>query len=466
MGQNEIKNGELYLKNYGTKMIERKRLLVTCSFIFLFTKQIICNIPKLLIKIPTRSRPEKLFKSLDMFYNKLSGSIPYHFLISCDIDDHLMNNEGVKKKLAAYPNLSFYFGTNNTKVQAYNADIDKHLDFSVLLIVSDDMEPAVQGYDTIIMDTMISNFPDFDGVLHFHDGHVGAQCNTYPIIGRTFYERFRYVYNPAYKSLYCDEELTMVSRILRKEYYSNQVLIFHNHPVYSNKGWDTLYAKNDSFHKIDQETFNQRRNKNFDLSETLFRQLFPKQLSILICTLEQRKEAFNHIYNKLKKQIQDNNLENKVEILYFLDNGQHTIGFKRNSLLRQSNGYYVCFVDDDDDVHENYVAMICQKLENSPDCVSLKGIITIDGREPRTFLHSIQYKEWFEQQKVYYRPPNHLNPIRRNIAIQFLFPETNLYEDKEWSLQIAKSGLLKKEEVIDIPYYFYTYISNKPKPVS
>lgn len=47
--------------------------------------------PKLLIKFPTRERPQKFFKMLDLYYQYLSGTVPVHFLISCDIDDRSMN---------------------------------------------------------------------------------------------------------------------------------------------------------------------------------------------------------------------------------------------------------------------------------------------------------------------------------------------------------------------------------------
>ena len=85
------------------------------------------------------------------------------------------------------------------------------------------------------------------------------------------------------------------------------------------------------------------------------------------------------------------------------------------------------------------------------------GIITIYGKNPRTFIHSIKYDSWFEKDNVYYRCPNHLNPIRRDIAIRCKFPEKNFQEDLDWSLQIAQSGLLKYEEEITKPYYFYLF---------
>jgi len=195
------------------------------------------------------------------------------------------------------------------------------------------------------------------------------------------------------------------------------------------------------------------------LSSTASKKLW----SILICTIEERKESFDRIYKKLQSQIHNNNLSDKIEILFFSDNRQNSIGFKRNTLIQQSTGEYVCFVDDDDDVNDRYVPMIYEKLVQKingekPDCVSLVGIITTNGKNPEKFIHSIQYNNKYCQENgIYYRPPNHLNPIKKSIAQQFLFPEKNFGEDMSWTLQIAHSGLLKTEAVIDEPYYFYQY---------
>jgi len=184
----------------------------------------------------------------------------------------------------------------------------------------------------------------------------------------------------------------------------------------------------------------------------------PKLWSILICTLEERKESFERIYKKLQSQIIDSKLAGEIEILFFCDNRKVSVGFKRNALLQQSSGEYVCFIDDDDDVHDRYISMIYEKLEQKPDCVSLVGIITTNGINPEKFVHSIQYNNKYCQENgIYYRPPNHLNPIKKSIAIQFLFPESNYGEDKSWTLRLAESKLLKTEAVIDEPYYFYQY---------
>jgi glycosyltransferase involved in cell wall biosynthesis len=76
-------------------------------------------------------------------------------------------------------------------------------------------------------------------------------------------------------------------------------------------------------------------------------------LSILIPTLESRKEEFHRLYEKLSNQIIGNSLADEVEILYLLDNREYSLGFKRNRLIEKAIGRFVAFIDDDDDVSDN-----------------------------------------------------------------------------------------------------------------
>ncbi len=181
------------------------------------------------------------------------------------------------------------------------------------------------------------------------------------------------------------------------------------------------------------------------------------RLSILICTLEARQESFKRIYNKLIDQIKAAGLEKEIEIKFFRDNRVYKIGHKRNELLHKAEGDYVMFVDDDDDVSNNFIELIYGATRTKPDCVSLTGIITHDGKNPKRFEHSIKYKEYSEVNGVYLRPPNHLNPIKREIATQFTLPHENHGEDTNWSMKILDSGLIKTEVEINVPYYYYLF---------
>lgn len=231
----------------------------------LFTNLNYCNHPRLLIKIPTRQRPAQFFNVLDLYYQQLSNNIPYIFLITCDIDDLSMNNAETKTRLSTYPNLVYYFNYNRTKIEAYNSDIKKNInDFDILLVASDDTKPS-KNYDLILAQLMLDHFPDFDGIINFNDGHMKRDLNTLPVLGINYYKRFGYVYHPTYKALWCDNELTLISQILNKEYYCDQVIIEHLHPTWHTASYDDLYRRNDKFYYQDQAIFEQRKRKRFDL---------------------------------------------------------------------------------------------------------------------------------------------------------------------------------------------------------
>lgn len=438
-----------------------------------------CFSEKILIKIPTRERPDKFFSTLNSYINLSSNEHEIIFLISCDEDDIQMNNSDVKSKLEKLPNLYYYFSPRQTKIEAINRDLNNHSEFDLLIAASDDMVPKVKNYDKIIVEKMRESFPEFDGVLNFNDGFIGHQLNTIPIIGKNYYKKFNYIYHPDYKSVCCDLELTLVSRLLGKEACFNEVLFLHQHPTYG-YAVDSLYIYNESsqFHAKDKTLLHKRFAKNFDLqleeiknnkilsSFDLYGSVNQDiKWSILICTLDERSDQFYLLLKKIMSQIEYNNLTQEVEVLFYKDNREVSVGRKRNALLKAAKGKYLCFIDDDDDISDFYVSSIYKKLEEIPDCVSLKGIIIHDGKKEK-FVHSIKIKEYGKIGTYYLRYPNHLNVIKSSIAKQFDFPEKNYGEDFDWATKIYKSGLLIKESSLNRYVYIYRYDSKKSATVN
>lgn len=162
---------------------------------------------------------------------------------------------------------------------------------------------------------------------------------------------------------------------------------------------------------------------------------------------------------------------NDIEFIYFKDNKEYSIGYKRNKLLEYSRGDYVAFIDDDDRIGENYFKRLLEGIEHDVDCCSLRGVITENGVNPLIFEHSLKYKEYktnehkkntpipiqISESVVYERYPNHLNCIRSSIAKQFTFPDKNHGEDTDWATKIFNSGLLQMEHYIDEVIYFYEW---------
>ncbi len=184
-----------------------------------------------------------------------------------------------------------------------------------------------------------------------------------------------------------------------------------------------------------------------------------KKLSILICSLNKREALLNRLLNVLCPQVCK--YPDDIEVIVERDNGEMQIGAKRNLLIQKSNAQYLCFIDDDDLVSDDYIDSIMNALKENPDVVGITGLITENGGKPRVFIHSLQYDDWFEKDHRYYRNNNHLNHVKTEYARIVKFPETNHGEDHDYSKQIQKVLKGKKEIFLDLPIYFYEFWSVK-----
>lgn len=183
----------------------------------------------LLVKFPTRSRPVKFFEVLDLYHKYLKNPEKTRFAISCDTDDVTMNNPATIDRVLSYKNTNIYFSHNKSKIQAINSNTPSN-GWDILLLASDDMIPQKEGYDEIIRDNMQKHHPDTDGVLWFPDGYR-PDLNTLSIMGKKYYDRFGYIYHPAYFSLWCDNEFQEVAESLGKQTKIDDVIIKHCHEI-------------------------------------------------------------------------------------------------------------------------------------------------------------------------------------------------------------------------------------------
>jgi len=155
-----------------------------------------------------------------------------------------------------------------------------------------------------------------------------------------------------------------------------------------------------------------------------------------------------------------------VEVLVNADGGEKSTGRKRNELLQQAKGKYVVAVDDDDRVSERYIVELLEAAKSDADCFSISGYMWTNGSNRRDWHISKNYdyctKQNQQGEDVFYRFPNHIAPIKRQIAAQFEFPDKYQFEDFEWASKIKASGLIKTEYRIEyVPMYIYDFVSQK-----
>ena len=215
----------------------------------------------LLIQFPTRERPTQAVNIVDKYIENLDDPSDCIVNINCDIDDATMNDPEIIAKLKRHPQVAINFDSNQSKVEAVNKNV-RNFNFDIVIVASDDMRPVTKGYDRILKEEMNKNFPDLDGVLWFFDGH-NESTNTFPILGRKYYERLRYIYNPTYFGLFCDNEFQQVAAKHDKMKKYEQVLFVHDHPDYGGVVFDNLYKKSYLFGHLDSNNYKKRKAEGF-----------------------------------------------------------------------------------------------------------------------------------------------------------------------------------------------------------
>mgnify|MGYP003124414324 CR=1 FL=1 len=165
------------------------------------------------------------------------------------------------------------------------------------------------------------------------------------------------------------------------------------------------------------------------------------KLSILILSIPSRLEKYTVLQNKLLEQIGD---REDVEVLSFIDNKSFHIYEKRNVLLNAARGSHLCWLDDDDDVEDNYISCLTDIIENDPswDVISFNQNAYLDGKHARIFCdmynpHDPVLVDQTGEYRDTLRPPYHWCCWKTELAQSEQFVETysqtgQSCEDIQW----------------------------------
>lgn len=188
------------------------------------------------------------------------------------------------------------------------------------------------------------------------------------------------------------------------------------------------------------------------------------RLSILIATLESRKEQCHALIERLTAQ----DVNSEVQILVSRDDGGARVGAKRQSLLAAAKGLFVVSHDDDDEPSDDYVPSILEHCKEGVDCIGFRIDCYGYAKGRPSLLEqaivSNRYPRWAENVDGfrYVRHTHHLVPVLREHALKVGFDPTSKYgEDYAYSMGLKRSGLLKKEAFIDKVLYTIRHNPNK-----
>lgn len=132
-----------------------------------------------------------------------------------------------------------------------------------------------------------------------------------------------------------------------------------------------------------------------------------------------------------------------------------TVGEKRNKLLRSASGEYVCFIDDDDKISPQYIRMILDSMSTRPgmDCYPFR----VEFKNKLLGRHDVLFSRTFARDSnkgdVWERMPNHLIPVRRDLALRVMFDNIQMGEDARYAKNLKPH--LKTECMIPEVLYYY-----------
>ena len=168
------------------------------------------------------------------------------------------------------------------------------------------------------------------------------------------------------------------------------------------------------------------------------------KLSILIPTLPNRLEIFYLPLMKiLLKQIEP---YNNIELISLFDNKKRTIGRKRQNMIDIIQGEYVCFIDDDDRISDDYIKLIMDTLDNNPntDCVVFWSCINQPNMEDKIV------KFGFEEGN---NLPCHVHVWKSSIVKKYEYKNINHGEDHDW-INRAINDIHHLSKIDKILYYY------------
>jgi len=185
-------------------------------------------------------------------------------------------------------------------------------------------------------------------------------------------------------------------------------------------------------------------------------------LSILMPALSFREQV---LAQKIRTQIEAlGSQKHCVEFLTDVDSGEKTSGQKRQSLFEASSGGRVCFVDDDDDVHDKYVEELAKCSVFWPECsvLTFNLKMTSTKRQGSRLQHRHEvwkFGLWKDNRKAGMMSANHLCAWKREIAATVAWdPALGYADDQMWYQPLINHPSLHlTEKHIDETLYNYKF---------
>lgn len=215
---------------------------------------------KILVKYTSRGRPDRFFDGMETIYGNCAKVEHLIVLVTCDLDDNTMNTPEVRDRINGYTNAHVIYGTSTGKINAINRDLDimpdSFSDYDILVNFSDDMRFTYYGWDECIR----RDFARLD--LSFYMAYLDEDTNgilsTMLIAGKDWINKFGFIYDPQFISLWCDVLVEDCAKYLAKYEYTGYTIYKHLLPTYGHLPEDAMFRQQqDIGWTVDFATYNE-----------------------------------------------------------------------------------------------------------------------------------------------------------------------------------------------------------------
>ena len=206
---------------------------------------------------PSKGRPEQAYSAMKMFIDCCgNSSVISKYVLSIDLEDERLPEYHKRFKDS---DVTLEVNRNQSAIQAINVAAQQYIHLNsdeIVVVASDDFYPE-KGWALKVIER-IGGKKDF--VLKTNDG-LQNWLVTLPIMDSIYYFRYGYIYNPIYKHLFCDTELTHVADITGRLTIDNTIKIRHK-PIN-----DKLHSQTQSTWKTGERIYLERVKEKFGLKE-------------------------------------------------------------------------------------------------------------------------------------------------------------------------------------------------------
>lgn len=230
--------------------------------------------PKISLIHPTRGRAQQAANTFINWLSKSKNIFDIEYVFSLDNDDdsflelyRWLDKSTINKQ---WEGARFLRNDNSSAIEAINHGA-VGCSGDIIIQIADDFDCPLH-WDEILL-TALEGKSDY--LVKTQDG-LQPFLITLPIMDRAYYNRFGYIYNPSYKHMFCDTEMTAIGHMLDRV-ITLPLIFTHNHYTTGKSPKDAISIKNDSTWVQGETLYNQRKAINFGLTKEQIVKPFPAQ---------------------------------------------------------------------------------------------------------------------------------------------------------------------------------------------